>query len=317
MTLPMVINRSTFAAELMDTFCILSRKANFSEVQQFRALISSFRKMSSSFYVEEYHGPKHQVYFNGIGSWGRSCARCELCDVLIVSYSIDGGFSGRLTFLQAKLSKERHALGCRIWPQSAPSPLSFKANLEQWDLLARRPDILPCVPFEVPAEILRDAVVPSIGSFGVFHRPTRGKTDFFYISADALMPLGHPTRKYARLRLNCTSPMYRSFGPYVDINFCCCLWSFASELYSLRIGTPIDATDQSAKDHRHREALRSWLKGILNYHLEVSGEQGPLARELARHLGSPADAKFPSAAPALIIVRGEQDTSNPWVEPTS
>ena len=187
-----------FASSLQSTFAVKSASAKFSEVQQFRALIKSFGALGGPFDVEEYHGPKHQVLFNGQGAWGRSPARCELCDVLVLAYSLSGGFRGRITFLQAKLSKDKHTNLCKGWPYVADVE-EFKANLEQWDLLARRPDILPVPPFKVHPRLLSQSLLPSVGSFGVFHKNALSTVDFFYSSADLLSVVGAPTTKRGKL----------------------------------------------------------------------------------------------------------------------
>ena len=101
-----------FAQELENAWSTESSKSNFSEVQQFRALIISFGSLSHPFKVEEFHGMKHQVVFNGQGSWGRPSARCEISDLLIVSYRKNPEFEARATLLQAKKSNEKHTNLC-------------------------------------------------------------------------------------------------------------------------------------------------------------------------------------------------------------
>lgn len=58
-----------FATALEMAWRLESEKSNFSEVQQFRALMRSFSSLSQPFKVEEFHGMKHQVVFNGQGGW--------------------------------------------------------------------------------------------------------------------------------------------------------------------------------------------------------------------------------------------------------
>lgn len=187
-----------FGSQLSMAFAAESISSKFSEVQQFRALIRSFGKIGGGFQVEEFHGPNHQVYFNGKGAWGRSPARCELCDVVILAYSLNGGFRGRLTFLQAKLSKEKYLNLCSGYPNNT-DVVAFKANLEQWDLLSRRPDVLPVPPFKVQPKVLSDALLASAGSFGVFHKSKPGDVGFFYASADMLTVVGTPSSKQGKL----------------------------------------------------------------------------------------------------------------------
>lgn len=240
-----------FAKALLRSWQKKSRKARFSEIQQFRALMRSFASLSGSFKLEEFHGAKHQVVFNGKGSWGRPIARCEISDLLIISYKTQPEFQARATFLQAKKSDKKHfcphlnrnsilthsfkanlrqkILSSGYQPVSAYPTLncpynilcddlprsiynqclyrtsiithSFKANLEQWDLLSRRPQVLPYPPFKCPPGILHDALLSSVGSFGIFHKIQGKHTDFFYLSADMAEPIGAPAKKHSTLQI--------------------------------------------------------------------------------------------------------------------
>lgn len=172
------MNSILFAHQLSKVWNIESCKSNFSEIQQFRALMRSFSSLKNNFKVEEFHGMKHQVIFNGEGSWGRSPARCEISDLLIVSYRKYPTFQARATLLQAKKSNDKHSNLCSTSSNLIPS-IDFKANLEQWDLLSRRPNVLPYKPFDCRPDILSGAILPSIGSLGVFHKIASKKYDFF------------------------------------------------------------------------------------------------------------------------------------------
>lgn len=83
-------NALSFGDSLAEAFARESNASPFSEIQQFRALMRAFGALNGSFAVEEFHGAKHQVEFDGQGAWARSKARCELCDLAILSYSNDG-----------------------------------------------------------------------------------------------------------------------------------------------------------------------------------------------------------------------------------
>ncbi|HCE2456345.1 hypothetical protein SE23_09160 [Vibrio sinaloensis] len=277
-----------------------SQKANFSEIKQFRALMDSFASLNSTFRLEEFHGMKHQVVFNGQGSWGRNTARCEISDLLIVSYKKTPSFEARVTLLQAKRSLEKHDL-CSSWTSGSCST-SFKANLEQWDLLARRPNVLPYPPFDCHPEILSGAELPSIGSIGVFHKIKGKEYNFFYMSADCASPLSNPTTKYAKLKVHKLKPA-RMINGYKECTFACCINTFGEALYNLEIGTPVhDEKGLSKQSERYRNNLRGWLKMVLMSHIEMTSPDSSLAREFEELLDTDFEGEFMHQPPNLILI---------------
>ncbi|WP_039035492.1 hypothetical protein [Shewanella sp. ECSMB14102] len=298
-----------FAAALKNAWNIESSKSRFSEVQQFRALMRSFSSLKKPFKIEEFHGMKHQVVFNGKGTWGRPSARCEISDLLIVSYKTKPRFEARATLLQAKKSNEKHTGICSSWPNNV-AQTSFKANLEQWDLLSRRPDVLPYPPFECQPDILSGALLPSVGSIGVFHKVKGTQYDFFYMSADMAEPLSSPTRKHAKLKTK-TGNLMRTISGYEECVFTCCLPTFAEALYSLKIGTPIEEDNPvDIKDERYRNSFRGWLKSVLYSHLEMTDNDSELARELLEYLPSDKDGVFMTEPPETVIINCDADEFN-------
>jgi hypothetical protein len=291
-----------FSSLLTGAFQTEAAKATFSEVQLFRALIRSFSALPSGFFVEEYHGPKHQVFFNGTGKWGRSPARCELCDVVFVTYRTSPTFELRVTFLQAKLSKEKHSTLCSSYPKFSDQ-IDFKANLEQWDLLARRPPILPVPPFKAHPLLLQGATLASVGSFGVFHKTKSAAVDFFYASADVLSVVGAPTTKNGRLTSNASTLRQRTVHGHLETVYCCCMPVFAKALYSLELGTPIDVSSSGAG----ASPLAGWLRGVLQAYLQFGASNSLLAREVLARL--PDSAQTPGGElvppPSLILIRAE------------
>lgn len=282
-----------------------SEKSNFSEVQQFRALMRSFSSLSQPFKIEEFHGMKHQVVFNGKGSWGRPAARCEISDLLIISYRRSPQFQARATLLQAKKSNDKHSSLCRGFPCSIPYT-DFKANLEQWDLLSRRPDVLPFPPFDCHPEILSGAILPSIGSLGVFHRISAKDYGFFYMSADSAEPISSPKRKHAKLKTR-SSNSSRTLNGYTECTYACCLPVFGKALYDLEIGTPIESQNCiNEKDERYRNIFRGWLRTVLNSHLEMTKNDSQLARDLLGQLESNYEARFMPQPPALLLINSDE-----------
>ncbi|KAF7766378.1 hypothetical protein PUND_a2195 [Pseudoalteromonas undina] len=305
-----------FAAALLNAWKIESSKSRFSEVQQFRALMRSFGSLNKSFKLEEFHGMKHQVVFNGQGTWGRPSARCEISDLLIVSYKTKPVFEARATLLQAKKSNEKHPNICSSWPNNI-AQTSFKANLEQWDLLSRRPDVLPYPPFECKPDILSGAILPSVGSLGIFHKVKGTEYDFFYMSADMAEPLSAPTRKHAKLKTK-KGNLIRTISGYEECVFTCCLPTFAEALYKLKIGTPIQKDNPvDIKDERYRNSFRGWLKSVLYSHLEMTNNNSELARELLEYLPSDQGGGFMMEPPATILINCDANEFNKAMQRTS
>ncbi|MDX7833930.1 hypothetical protein UW989_16090 [Aeromonas caviae] len=293
-----------------------SEKSNFSEVQQFRALMRSFSSLSQPFRIEEFHGMKHQVVFNGQGSWGRPSARCEISDLLIISYRKFPQFQARATLLQAKKSNEKHPSLCSGLSYSIPYT-DFKANLEQWDLLSRRPNVLPFPPFDCHPEILSGAILPSIGSLGVFHRISAKDYGFFYMSADSAEPMSSPKGKHAKLKTK-SSNRYRVLNGYRECTYACCLLVFGEALYDLEIGTPIESQNCiNEKDERYRNIFRGWLRTVIYSHLEITENDSQLARDLLGQLESDYEYRFMSEPPALLLINSDELEFNKALERTN
>lgn len=301
----MNISSLIFANKLKKAWKYESSKVNFSEVQQFRALMKSFNSLDNDFRVEEFHGMKHQVVFNGEGSWGRASARCEISDLLIITYRKSPEFTARATLLQAKRSTDKHSNLCIDASNFIPKT-NFKANLEQWDLLSRRPHVIPHPPFNCHPEILSGAILPSIGSLGVFHKISHKNYDFFYMSADATEPLNSPTGKFAKLKTK-TLKHYRNVNGYTECTYAGCLPVFAMELYDLKIGTPIDPDNTiHSQDKSYRNIFRGWLRTVLISHLRISESNSPLANDLIEQLESDYDGRIMSQPPSVLVLNCDE-----------
>jgi hypothetical protein len=296
----------SFGQQLACSFHQEARSAPFSEIRLFRALISAFGRLRGRFRVAEYHGSRHQVQFNGAGSWGRSPARCELCDVVFLAYSVSGGFRARVTFLQAKRSTERHPNLCAACP-SGTDALAFAANLKQWDLLSRRPAILPVPPFKIHPHVLKRATLPSIGSFGVFHRRQRGQVEFFYCAADQLLAVGAPRSRYGRLELLAGKPLLRTLGGHSEIVFSGCLPLFGAALYGLKIGSPLIVRGIVPVAGSDGAPAEAWVRTLLQFHRQASQADNALIGELLELLPGADDTEDSDleAGPSLVIVRSD------------
>lgn len=114
--------------------------------------------------------------------------------------------------------------------------IEFQANLEQWDLLSRRPVISPVRPFTADPELLSGAALPSVGSFGVFHRGCCCReSGFFYVSADCLQPKGAPKTRSGKLVVNHGHPPMRHLQGFAERTYCEDVGSFGQALYELEI----------------------------------------------------------------------------------
>lgn len=280
-----------------------SALAKFGEIAQFRALKDAFGALKPKFQIEEYHGAKRQVYFDTTQPWLRSRARCELCDLLIITYSTTGRLQVRLMLLQAKLSRSTHSNLCTS-PGLHRRPTAFQGNYEQWDLLSARPRLDPTKIFTPPPDLLRTAVVPSIGAFGVFHRADSGSVDMFYASADTLRPVGSPTTRYGKLSTT-VAPSFRQFSGFPDRPICCCLLTFGEALFKLHLGTPVVSTSVAGALIRN-EPLASFAKGILANYTRDVGENSALAPDVLSLLGDSVVDSHPrnEPIPNLVILKG-------------
>ncbi|MYN14178.1 hypothetical protein GSY71_13615 [Pusillimonas sp. TS35] len=296
-----------FAAKLQLEFQRQSASTHFGEIALFRVLQGTFGSLRPMFHVEEYHGNKHQIHFATSQPWLKPRARCELCDLLLITYSSTGDPQVRLMLLQAKLSRVKHSGLCSPSGMK-PNSTRFQADYVQWDLLSSRPRLEPTNSFKPPPELLRSALVPSIGAFGVFHRADSGLIDMFYASADTLQPVGSPTGKAGRLCTN-VSPPLRHFSGFADIPQCCCLFTFGKALFDLQLGTPVVGT--TAKGDRMRDdILARFAATVLTAHLHQEGANSVLIPEVLRLLEhSPEHAKMGGSAPNVVILQGDAPQS--------
>lgn len=299
-----------FATSVESAFFSLSASCRYTEVELFRALVSSFASASSAVFAEEMHGAKHQVVFNPSYKWMRRRPRCELCDVMIVAYSNGRESAVRVTYLQAKLSKSLHA---NSFAASAKSigVHRFQGNYEQWDLLSNRPVIHPTGRFNPPNDLLASAKLPSVGSFGVFHQLSSGGIDLFYVSADCLRPTSTPTRTNSRYGLLETTNgcSLRMTAGYQERTYSPTLKAFAKSLYMLEIGTPIFGVD-SEGTRVDRPSHLNWLKQVTGRHssrLETSTTLMGLMSLIGADSASENDeVRAGESSPPLIIIRVDE-----------
>lgn len=255
-----------FANEYDLKLRLLTKGLSHAEIPLFQKMHKALVELSGKFEVEEYHGTAHQVNFTGNGSFARTNARCELSDLMIVTFSSITK-SARLTYLQAK--SERAILASVCGRQ-------FSANLEQWYLLAQRPQIKGVGKFNPPPDLLSSSLLPSIGSFAFFYKDTVGNFQTYYAAANFLTPPKTYSQRYGKLQAIGACHV-RTKATYSECLAACGNRSFAESLFRLEIGTPIDRSIGQAKK------TRAWLAANLRASIKAAQQEDApsnLAQEL-------------------------------------
>jgi len=205
------------------------------EIKKFENLIKSFTNITNlRCFVGNYHGKNSQVTFPAYPVFTRPSPRCELSDLLFLTYS---SREMRVSFLQVK-SKVKQC----------PFPV-FLANAEQYVVLSQKPIINWSGKEKWNIDVLSNAILSSVGSFGTFIGENGGSVEFCYSSADCLIPFGKKKQKssgvYISHEFDLTHPILygRSIqngrNNFYERTFCFGLEDFGAALYSLEIGTPI------------------------------------------------------------------------------
>lgn len=304
-----------FAENYNEIFIRLAATTSGHEIPLFRAMNTALREAGDQTYIEEYHGNAHQVEFQLNYNGATTNPRCELSDLMIIVYS-SRPRQARLTYLQAKYERAKLSGVCGR---------KFSANFNQWYLLSHRPYIYGIKNFKPPSDLLRDALLSSVGSFGFFYKDNNGDFQTCFCSADRIFP----TRK-GRFKLSCfiqnfscKSSMLESLceccfanniqewcnqsielnqvDGYKECVVACTNISFAYNLYNLKIGTPI---------HNANQSIKNWLAATLRAQVRIAdqiGNSSKLARELVDIL-TPSNDDISTGffgAKKLIIIKSD------------
>ena len=173
----------SFGSELSNDFHKLTNGVFYGEVQLFTKLQDAFANMKSNskfgIAIDIIHGSKSFVEFKHdakyIANLTTGCTKTrELSDMLFVVFKTQGQREIRLMYMQNK---------------KGDISTKFTADLLQLHLLRERKEILsnplpPCV-FD-NSKILSKAVLPSVGSFGVFYQANTGKVEMAYYPAERI-----------------------------------------------------------------------------------------------------------------------------------
>lgn len=226
------------------------------EIALFQAFIEAFNSLGQNALAQEYHGNKYQVVFDAKRGNGRATPRCELCDVMIIQYPTGNASAARVTFNQAKVTK--NDLGCSRSPSAAGFE-SFQANLEQWDLLSNRPPVRNATTsFYPPINLLSDAILPSVGTFGVFY-PSGSSFDFAYYVARGLTPLTNHYNRSGTLQWVTRSHSVFKKDGFEEITGTCCLETFGDALERGQVGTPV----WPLLHGKNGSQMQGWLREVL------------------------------------------------------
>jgi hypothetical protein len=277
------------------SFRSLTHGYTHNEIPLFRALRSALLSLSGKFQIEEYHGTSNQVTFSGNGSYARTNARCELSDLMIITYSPTSRHA-RLTYLQAKSERATlHSVCGR----------PFAANLEQWFLLSTRPALAGAGTFNPPTDLLSSALLPSVGSFAFFYKDGGGEFQTYYATANYMQPLGTYSQRYGKLQAVGPCMVINNSG-YAECLAACGNASFAKSLYRLEIGTPVHSAIS------HGLSTRNWLAANLRSQIQVAratDSPSGLAQELLGIL-QPEETQALSrsfGAKHLIIIKSGEE----------
>jgi hypothetical protein len=239
---------------------------------------------------------------------------------MIIAFRQQPTISIRLTFVQVKLDSKIYPKIASAMHPLFPTTLNLKANLEQHDLLARRPSIYPVNNTFKPApDLLSGAILPSVGSFLFLRNPiTSNFHDLNFHSADRIQIVGSPANKISNVRVRLKTNRNKS-SAYHEVTDTTGSKKFAAALYLHMIGSPIHHEPNSKisnMDSDYRRRVRSWLLSSFT-DLSVDNQTKPVLRNFLRLLRQnteprPGDQYIPTAKlPKNVLLL---NTDNPPTE---
>lgn len=305
----------SFGSLLAHFFRIETHGSSPKEVPLFRTLQTALRRLSNYAHVEEYHGNASQVEFSPPVhtpyNWARSSPQCELADLLIVVFTTRKPQSIRLTLFQAKSERDWRSpdLSDRPW---------FKGNMEQWDLLSRRPQINGAYStFSPPRGLLHDAVLPSVGSFGFFFRRSANSDyNLYYTRASSLQPTFNYANRHGGRLIVSDPNLYNEQHGYAEACRANSICSFGALLHSHLIGTPIHPDADQYNDGASRR-IRNWLvnsvrQAVEEKGLETGGEGVEVGQRFLEAYGDDVEAENASysfGTKSLLLVNTDAASS--------
>lgn len=235
----------SFGSELQNNFHKLTQSHFFNEEILFAKLDDAFILMKKDprfmHHIDIIHGDTSKIQFDLSYDpiFGKPIVR-ELADMLFILISKN---EMRIMYLQNKrqLAQNKDCV--------------FDAEYGQFLLLKERPHIEPAFKKGLPRcvfnnkNILRDAILPSVCSYGVFYKNNGVNMCYFPASCLTINGLKKPTGK--RTHVDCKLEFDSKFG-FVDTihghlesqgekN----LESFGNALIEMKVGTPVDNSIRS------------------------------------------------------------------------
>lgn len=225
----------SFGTDLSNEFHKLTTPGKYQEVELIAKLQDAFINLAHGKYryeVEIIHGNRSLIEFRYNANWATNVPMgttrsCELSDMLFVVFSQKHN-EIRLMYMQNKKGE---------------SSRKFKADLVQLCLLKNRCQItsrqLPECVFG-DRLILQNALLPSVGSYGVFYE-NNNAVDMAYYPASRISPLTAMAKtlnrkaQYACYRFGQIIPI----GSYTESQGEETIERFANALVDMQIGTPI------------------------------------------------------------------------------
>lgn len=208
-----------------------TKKGHLSELNLFRQMMRSFSSRYKAVVVEETH--QHYVHFiAGHTPQGKPIpARKEISDILIIAYSPSRKIA-RETFLQAKVARRPNGL-------QLSGDFVFIGENYQYYLLSERPlfDVPRLGLKDVP--VLRDALLPSIGSYGVFYEIGNNRVDFAYQPAHKLNY--HIADAYGHVALEIDQRLSKYNVPSLipDLQYTLSIDEFEYAVVHMLVGSPV------------------------------------------------------------------------------
>ena len=261
----------SFGTDLSQEFHKLTKNVKFDEVCLFTKLQDAFINLKSSNSTYQYaidiiHGHKSHVDFHFNNTWvsttpsGKTVTR-ELADMMFVIYSHQK-HQIRITYMQNK---------------RGVSDSKFRADLYQLHLLSQRERItsakLPDCLFG-DRDILSNAILSSVGSYGVFYKYTKC-VEMSYYPACLISPCNPVGQSVARMAKYDTSNYGAKhvINGHIECLGTPVLSNFGDSLISMQIGTPINS-DMTA----HRKLIKFLSKNVSGF------MQGSLSKEYSDYI---------------------------------
>lgn len=188
---------------------------------------------------------------------------------------------------------------------------AFTADPEQWLLLGARPSLINSQQSGFPANLLRDALIPSLGSFLFFCSERRGsRPQAFYSAADLLAPSSWRSPKRGKLARVGYPRMELGFVPFQEVTYAKNLTAWLTAAHALLIGDEVLPSRSSVAS--------SWLRRTLPV---VAQGADPAAAELIVELSDyfatdavdsepDGDSRLDPLPRAVVVLRGRASTTN-------